>query len=123
VKLLLDEMYSPVIAEQLRTRGHDVASVHESPFRWLAARSDAEVLAAALKDGRALVTENIPDFLRLDDVALAKGQTHVMLIFTNNRQFPRGVRSTTGRLVRALDILLNEPPDTASSVVYLASTD
>ena len=29
MKLLLDEMYAPTIADQLRARGHDVASVRE----------------------------------------------------------------------------------------------
>jgi len=32
------------------------------------------------------------------------------LIFTTNRQFPRGSRSTVGRLVVALDALLADPP-------------
>jgi len=31
LKLLLDEMYPSLIATELRGRGHDVLSVHESP--------------------------------------------------------------------------------------------
>jgi Domain of unknown function (DUF5615) len=34
VKLLLDEHYSPEIARQLRTRGHDVVAVTSSFGGW-----------------------------------------------------------------------------------------
>ena len=40
MKLLLDEMYAPAIAEQLRARGHDVASVHDAAYRALEGEPD-----------------------------------------------------------------------------------
>ena len=40
MKLLLDEMYAPAIAEQLRARGHDVASVHDAAYRVLEGEPD-----------------------------------------------------------------------------------
>jgi len=47
MRLLLDEMYPPVVAEQLRARGHDVVSVHDPEYRWLEGAPDEEVFAAA----------------------------------------------------------------------------
>jgi hypothetical protein len=108
VKLLLDEMYAPVVAEQLRGRGHDVASVHDPEYRQLEGAPDEEIYAAALAEERALVTENVPDFQRLEADALARGEAHATIVFTSNRQFPRGEAGTTGRLVAALDALLSE---------------
>lgn len=116
MRLLLDEMYAPVVAEQLRARGHDVVSVHEPHYRRLQGAPDAEVFAAALADDRALVTENVPDFRRLEADALARGAPHAALVFTSNRQFPRGEPGTTGRLVEALHTLLTESPTLRGSL-------
>jgi len=110
VKLLLDEMYPPVVAEQLRARGHDVVSVHDPDYRRLEGAPDEEVFAAALAEERALVTENVPDFRLLEADALARGEAHATLVFTSNRQFPRGEPGTIGRLVEALDELVSEAP-------------
>jgi predicted nuclease of predicted toxin-antitoxin system len=111
MKLLLDEMYTPAIAEQLRARGHDVASVHDAPYRRLEGEPDEEVWAAALADERVLVSENVQDFRRLEADALARTQPHAPLIFTTDRQFPRGDPATIGRLVTAFDALLAAQPD------------
>jgi predicted nuclease of predicted toxin-antitoxin system len=110
MKLLLDEMYAPAIAEQLRARGHDVASVHDAPYRVLEGEPDEKVWAA-VSDNRALVSENVQDFRRLDADALAREQPRARVIFTTDRQFPRGDPATTGRLITALDTLLAAEPD------------
>jgi predicted nuclease of predicted toxin-antitoxin system len=110
VKLLLDEMYAPMIAEQLRARGHDVASVHDPEFRSLEGEPDEEVWAAAIADDRALVSENVQDFRRIEAAALASAQPVARLVFTTDRQFPRGDPATLGRLVTALDALLGAEP-------------
>jgi hypothetical protein len=116
VKLLLDEMYAPVVAEQLRVRGRDVVSVHDPDYRRLEGAPDEEVFAAALAEERVLVTENVPDFRRLEADALARGEATATLVFTSNRQFPRGEPGTAGRLVEALDVLLTEVPTLCGSV-------
>lgn len=103
-------MYPPVVAEQLRARGHDVVSVHDPDYRRLEGAPDEEVFAAALAEERALVTENVPDFRLLEADALARGEAHATLVFTSNRQFPRGEPGTIGRLVEALDELVSEAP-------------
>ena len=111
MRLLLDEMYSPSIAEQLRDRVHDVASVHDPDYRALEGESDSEVWAAAIAADRALATENVQDFRRIETGALVQSQPVVRLVFTTDRQFPRGDPATVGRLVTALDALLTENPD------------
>ena len=108
MKLLLDEMYPTVVAEQLRARGHDVVSVHDPEYRYLEGAPDEEVFAAALAEERALVTENVPDFRRLEAAALARDEALPLLVFTSNRRFPRGEPGTIGRLVEGLHVLLTE---------------
>jgi predicted nuclease of predicted toxin-antitoxin system len=115
VKLLLDEMYPASVAEQLRSRGCDVVSVHDPEYRWLEGAPDDEVFAFAVKEGRALVTENVPDFRLLEADALARGERTPGLVFTTNRQFPRGDPGTIGRLVRALAALVVEAPAVATA--------
>lgn len=110
MKLLVDEMYPPAVAGQLRARGHDVVSVHDPEHRSLQGAPDDEIFAVALAEGRALVTENVPDFRRLEADALARGELHTTVVFTSNRQFPRGEPATIGRLVEALHALLSEAP-------------
>jgi len=104
VKLLLDEMLSRAIAEQLRKRGHDVVSAAEVPR--LHTRPDPEVFAAAQSEGRAIVTENAGDFRMLGAAAQLQGVSHAGLIITSNRQFSRHDPRVIGRLVTALDDLL-----------------
>jgi len=117
MKLLFDEMYTPAVAEQLRAHGHDAASLHDPEYRALEGEADEEVWAAAIADGRALVTEKVSDFRRIEAAALARGEPTAQLILTTDRQFPRGDPATLGRLVRALDALASAPPDTAVALL------
>lgn len=116
MKLLLDEMYALAIAEALRARGHDVVSVHDPAYRALEGEPDEEVWAAAIADDRALVSENVQDFRHLEADALARTQPRPPLIFTTDRQFPRGDPATIGRLVTALDALLATEPDLGTAL-------
>jgi predicted nuclease of predicted toxin-antitoxin system len=118
MKLLLDEMYAPSVAEQLRARGHDVASVHDHEYRALEGVPDEEVWATAIANDRALLSENVRDFRRIEAAALARGEPAARLILTTDRQFPRGDPATIGRLVLALDALLAAPP-TAATALFL----
>jgi predicted nuclease of predicted toxin-antitoxin system len=120
VKLLLDEMYAATVAEQLRARGHDVVSVHDPDFRQLEGAPDEDVFAAAIAEGRALVTENVPDFHRLEAEALARGESTPGLVFTTNQRFPRGHPGTIGQLVHALGALLAEQPAVPTSIFLKA---
>lgn len=56
-QLLLDEMFSDSIAQDLRAQGHDVVSIVADPA--LIGLPDDQVLAYAAREGRVLVTANI----------------------------------------------------------------
>jgi hypothetical protein len=123
LRLLLDEMYSPAIAAELRARGHDVVSVHDVGSGLVTGASDADVLGASQRDERALVTENVRDYRPLEIGLLADGSHHAGLVYTSNRQFPRGEPTTLGRLVRALDALLREGQDLRDRSIFLTRSD
>jgi len=122
MRLLLDEMYAPIIAAQLRARGHDVASLHDPEYRRLEGEPDEEVWAAAIAADRVLVTENIQDFRRIEAGALAGAQPTARLVFTTDRQFARGDPATVGRLITALDALLAAGPGLATPLFLKPAT-
>lgn len=100
MKLLLDEMYPTLLARELRARGHDVVSVHESPG---AGATDMQVWLFAQAAARAVVTENVRDFRPLAGTILRSGGSHAGVVFTSSRTWPR---TDPGSLIDALDRLL-----------------
>jgi predicted nuclease of predicted toxin-antitoxin system len=102
--LLLDEMFSDAIAEQLRTKGYDVISVVAHPA--LVGLPDEQILAYATAEGRTLVTANIKDFMPLDSRYRAAGQAHPGLILVSTKTFPQN-RSFTPAITTALETLLS----------------
>lgn len=66
MKLLLDEMYWPVLADQLALRGHDVISATADAS--LTGMSDEDLFTAAQVAGRTIVTENVGDFIPIVDL-------------------------------------------------------
>ncbi len=105
--LLLDEMFSDSIAQQLRGKGHDVTSVVADTT--LLALPDDQVLARAADSGRALVTANIKDFIPLDGRYRAIGQPHAGLILVSTKTFPQN-RTFTAAITSALAALLDGTP-------------
>jgi hypothetical protein len=103
VRLVLDELYSKQIAEQLRERGHDVVSVTEQPD--LQGLLDNELFALMAAERRAILTENWADFGRELEKAATAGMTHYGVVFTSRQQLPRS-RDTIGLYVRVLDDFL-----------------
>jgi len=106
VRLLLDEHFSPEIARQLRSRGHDVTAVTERPD--LIARSDRVHFASAPDQRRAIVTQDLGDFRPLFADAMRAGSKTYGLVCVPAR-FPLS-RSAIGRAVDALDELLRRYP-------------
>ena len=102
--LLLDEMLSDVIAQQLRTEGFDVVSVVAHPA--LVGLPDDQILAYATAEGRALVTANIKDFMPLDSRYRAAGQAHPGLILVSTKTFPQN-RGFPAAIAAALKSLLS----------------
>jgi predicted nuclease of predicted toxin-antitoxin system len=116
LKLLLDAMFAPEIARQLRQRGHDVVAAKEQAR--LADRGDPELFAAAQAEQRALVTENVEDFIDIDRRYRHQGRAHYGLVLTSGRRFRR-TRAAIGQLVVSLDALLRaEPESAATSLVH-----
>jgi hypothetical protein len=107
LKLLLDEMYSDEIAVQLRRQGHDVVAAAER--KDLAGSPDETVFGTAALEGRALVTEDVEDHLRLFTRALLASNDHAGLVLVSARSFPRTQRRV-GALVGALDHFCREHP-------------
>jgi predicted nuclease of predicted toxin-antitoxin system len=107
VKLLLDEMLSPVIAQQLRDRGHDVEAIKGHPSH--EALPDPEVLDLARTQGRAIVTNNLADFRSLHhEAVIPGGPGHFGMVFIAGGY--RRTRADTGRIVTALEAKLAEYP-------------
>jgi hypothetical protein len=119
VKLLLDE-HSPTVAAQLVKAGFDVvaASSHETTRNI----TDEELLTAATADNRAIVTENIADFIPLAARWAADRRAHPGIIVAHPEKFNRRRSSYPGSLVRALKAFLNDPrnPGTPGSGGYSA---
>jgi hypothetical protein len=115
--LLLDEMFSDAIAQQLRAKGHDVLAVVADPA--LVSLPDDQILAQAASAGRALVTANIKDFMPLDGLYRAAGQSHAGLVLVSTRAFPQD-RGFVGAVAAALAALLDSDQIQAGQVIFLA---
>jgi hypothetical protein len=102
VRLLLDEMYPRLLAEQLRDAGHDVVAVIERAE--LIGCPDIDIARWALAHQRVVVTENVVDFAVLDIA------DHAGLLLVNARRWPR-TAAGLGRLRNALAAWLDRPRD------------
>lgn len=112
MRLLLDEHVSPTIAEQLRRRGCDAVAVAERAD--LRSMPDAHIWSVAGIEGRAVVTANIADFLRL----AAGAERHPGLVLLPGRTALRA--GAAGPLVAALDALARSEAG-AGSVIWLGT--
>ena len=100
VRLLLDEMYPPALADRLCQYGHDVVAVAARAD--LVGLDDAAVLEAATVEERCLVTENVRDF-----AVLIRQVCHGGVLFVHGQRWPR-TRTGIPRLATALDHALAE---------------
>ncbi|MBW4632461.1 MAG: DUF5615 family PIN-like protein [Iphinoe sp. HA4291-MV1] len=108
--LYADEQFPLPVVELLRTFGHDVLTVQESGNIGF---SDPEVLAFAVKNNCAVLTQNRRDYIRLHRLQ----QNHAgIIVCTDDRNFERlatringaisTVESLKGKLIR-----VNRPPE------------
>jgi len=77
VKVYLDEALSPTIAELLRDHRVDVSTAQEVGNAQLDARAQ---LAYATREGRAIVTSNVVDFVALAREAIATNTEHAGIV-------------------------------------------
>ena len=85
VRLFLDEDFHVALAEALRKRGHD--AVHALEEKRLGLADEAQLKFAA-DAGRALLTFNVGDFVRLHNRWIEKGREHAGIIVS--KQLPVG---------------------------------
>jgi len=106
MRLALDHHYPAPITPLLRARGLDVVSAREQHWDRL---TDAELLRCCTNDQRALLTNNVADFMQIvRDWQLDRAR-HSGLIFTSDRQWPR-TKNMTGRFVDAIEDLMEQRP-------------
>jgi predicted nuclease of predicted toxin-antitoxin system len=111
VKLLLDEMWTPTIARQLRRRGYEVAAIKEPEMASrYGGQPDDQVFAAAQDDGLTIVTDNISDYEQARLTWESSGRPHHGLVYALNPPFNRHRGDAViGQMVKALDGFLSSP--------------
>lgn len=123
MRLLLDVHFSPAIAEQLRSRGHDaIAAAQDRELRQL---PDQMLLERAAANGRALLTNNVKDFVPIAADWARSGREHPGLLLTSDRSMPR-TRHGIGQLVTVLDDLMTHHPNhdaLTNQVLWPATAD
>jgi hypothetical protein len=118
LKLLFDTHHSRLGAARLRDAGHDVIAAADDPA--LASLPDEELLRAAHRLGRAVVTENAKDFDRIVRAWSSIGEHHAGVVFTSPRRYHRASQAYPTNLVVGLTLLLQEPPaEQADMVLWL----
>jgi hypothetical protein len=85
--------------------------------RGLAALGEEDLLRAATRDRRTLVTENAKDFDRIIRVWAAVGEHHGGVVLTSPRHYQRASKAYPGNLVRALAELLDRAPHSTVDLV------
>lgn len=117
MRLLLDEMIGAVVAEGLRRRGHDVVAVQDASRSSWRGLDDCGLLALANDERQALVTDNVPDFVRCHKTIVEAGGFHHGLLFFGNESFPRHRHDIfVSRVLGALEQALRaRPGDDATS--------
>jgi predicted nuclease of predicted toxin-antitoxin system len=97
IRLLLDEDVRVLLAEVLRQRGYDAVHVIE---RHRGGRSDAEQLAYATAQRRAILTHNIRDYVMLDRDYRSRRRRHQGIIASDQLPFRELLRRTLRCLSR-----------------------
>ena len=100
MRLLLDEMHAPSVAETLRADGHDVVAVAAVPG--LRGVADEDLMAYEAGEGFVIVTENVVDFAAIAVRWVTEGRPHAGIVFTSPKRFNRATRAYPGNLVIAL---------------------
>ena len=120
MRLLLDEMWAPTIAVELRKRRFDVIAIAEPAHAGrYAGLPDDDVFARAQEDGRAVVTDNVPDYEKARLDWEARGAAHHGLVYALDPPFNRHRGDAViGQMVNALVHFLSSPSAGAHSRVH-----
>lgn len=117
MRLLLDEMYPARLASALRGRGVDAEAVDECPpLRGLA---DEELLVIAAAEGRALVTENVADFMRLYGEWGGSGRAHGGIVIALSGRFSRTPAGHEALVAALVELCAQRPePEALTAAVH-----
>ena len=121
MRLLLDEHYTPEFARQLRKQGHDLVALVERAD--LVGLGDEELLRRMAQERRAIMTNNVKDFVLLAGRMAVVNDHHHGLLFTSDRSMPRR-SDAIGRFVDLLERFLqrHEGDDSYRNQVQWLST-
>lgn len=78
-RLYLDEDITPLLARLLRERGHDAISCREISATGI---TDEDQLERATELGRAILSSNYGDFIRIGRACVRDGRTHGGIIIS-----------------------------------------
>ncbi|MFL5897000.1 MAG: DUF5615 family PIN-like protein [Solirubrobacterales bacterium] len=109
MKLLLDEMISPKIARELRSRGGFDVQAIKGDRPDLEAVAEREIVRRIAAEQRTLVTNDVLDFQLIHNQMLAAGEEHYGLIFTSDSTMLRN-KATIPLWVKSLAKVLTEYP-------------
>ncbi len=111
MRLLLNEMWTPAIAVELRKRRFDVIAINEPPHsERYAGLPDDEVFARAQRDVRTIVTDNVADYEKARRDWETRGVVHHGVVYALDPPFNRHRGDAViGTMVRALEQFLSSP--------------
>jgi len=107
MKWLIDEMFPPAVADELRDRGHDAVAVLE---RDMQGAPDADVFELAVKEQRVVVTENFADFAALVEQHQTDNKPSTPVVFVRKSSLPPG-GALPSHLADHLDDWAKDNPD------------
>lgn len=109
MKLLLDEMISPKIARELRSKGFDVQAI-KSDRPDLETAADREIVKRMAVEKRVIVTNDVLDFQVIHSQLQSLGEEHYGMVFTSDSTMPRN-KTSIPIWVKSLAELLKAHPD------------
>lgn len=107
MKWLVDEMFPPALAAELRERGHDAVAVAELDLQ---GAPDQDVFDLAANEQRIVVTENFADFAAIVDQRQSNDDACTPVVFVRKSSFPSG-GALPAHLAEHLDEWAQNNPD------------
>jgi hypothetical protein len=113
LKLVLDEMYPPALAQALQAVAIDATTIIELG---MTGTPDPDVFAYALAEHRVLLTENVADFVAIAAQHSTAGGHHRGLLIALSSRFSRRA-SGHGAIVKAIQA--HQADELTDRIIYL----
>jgi predicted nuclease of predicted toxin-antitoxin system len=115
LKLLLDEMYPPALAQALRAVGINATTIIELG---MSGTSDPEVFAPAVSENYVVLTENVADFVTIAAEHSTTGAHHPGVLIALSNRFSR---RASGRAALVNAIRAHSSDELTDRIVYLTA--